>query len=51
MIATEQEVFTLSDVAKPFTNFKEMKAEAATNRNIHRETAEVLNWELQSQST
>ena len=30
LIATGQKVFTLSDVAKPFINFEEMKAAAAT---------------------
>ena len=48
---TEQEVVTLNDVAKPFTNFEEMKAAAVTRRNIHRETAEVLKRGHQSQPT
>ena len=51
MIATEQEVVTLNDVAKPLTNYKEMMAAAATRRNIHRETAEVLKRGLQPQPT
>ena len=51
MIATEQEVVTPNDVAKPFTNFVEMKAAAATRRNIHRETAEVIKRGIQPQPT
>ena len=51
MKATEQEVVTLNDVARPLTNFEEMKAAAATRRHIHRETAEVLKRGLQPQPT
>ena len=51
MIATEQKVVTLNDVAKTFTNFKEMKSAAANRRHIHPEMAEVLKRGLQPQPT
>ena len=50
-IATEQEAFTLNDVATTFTNFERINAAATTRRNIHRETAEVLERGLQPQPT
>ena len=41
LIAIEQKIFTLNDVAKPLTNFKEMMA-AATRRNMYCNTIELL---------
>ena len=42
LVATEQEIVALDDVAKPFATLAEIKEAASLRRRIHHETAEVL---------
>ena len=51
MLATEQEIVALDDVAKPFATLAEIKETASLRRRIHQEMDKVLTRTLQLHPT